>query len=327
MGLGRMEQKDWVRTGFAVLVTLILLWFLLQQIQMQDIMQVLSHVQLFFVLLAFLSYAVCYLFRAVRFRILLQQKLSLKALFGIVSLHNLFTSLLPFRTGELSYLYLTKRRGIPLPEGIASLLMARLFDFLTVSLVFFVSMPFLIEIPLALQRVLWMVGLFLLFVVIFITFLLWLGEPFLNFLKSIFFALQLHRIKLLNLFMKKLKEGILATEQLRSRKQLSNVFGTSLLIWIFQYFTYYSLIVAMGLPVSLLMVIVATSFISLASAIPLQGIAGFGVNETVWSIPYILLGLEQTLAISSGFVQHIIILVFYTILGLVGFMMTREKNK
>lgn len=319
-------QRGW-KIAIGVLVSIALVWLLLREVALRDIREVFAELKPAYVFLAFCAYALCYLCRAIRFRTLLMGKLSLAQLFSIVCLHNFFTNLLPSRTGELSYLYLTKQRGIPLPQGIATLLLARLFDFLLLATIFIAAMLSLSEVPLLIAKALWAIVLFLALIAVFLILLLWLGERFLTVLRALFRALRLHRIRLLSMAMRKLQEGVVAATAVRSPRYLGSLLLSSMMIWLFQYLTYYSLVQGMGLEVSLLKVIVAISFISLASAIPIQGIAGFGVNEGWWTLSYTALGLEKTLAISSAFVQHITVVIFYAVLALVGMLMLHPASK
>ena len=310
-----------------ILTTAVLLWFLLREIQFQHIGAVLSALRPWFISLAAVSYVFCYAARAWRFRILLSRRLPFVPLFGIVSLHNFFTSILPARTGELSYVVLTHNRKIPVSHGLATLLLARLLDFLVVTVVFFVTLPLLPAIPGPLQGALWMIAIFLGIITTGIVAFLCLGERFVILLRVVLEQLRLGRVPIVSRVLGKLQEGVAISAELRTLRNITLLLGSTIFVWIFQYLTYFALVHGMGMDLPLHIVVLAMSFISLASAIPIQGIAGFGVNEGWWTVAYTALGLETTLAISSGFVQLIVILFFYTILGLLGLLILRWPKK
>lgn len=67
--------------------------------------------------------------RALRFWVLLGRNVSLGVLVAITMARNLFVDLLPARLGELSYVYLlTRRAKRPIEDGLATLVLAVLFD-------------------------------------------------------------------------------------------------------------------------------------------------------------------------------------------------------
>jgi len=56
-----------------------------------------------YLIAGFVLYACSYLFRALRFHILLNREVGMKNLFSIVCVHNMANNILPARTGELSF--------------------------------------------------------------------------------------------------------------------------------------------------------------------------------------------------------------------------------
>ena len=67
--------------------------------------------------------------RSLRYRILLGPKVRMSLLTAIVFVRNLFVDLAPARLGELSYVYLLRRRaGLRIEDGLASLMLSVAFD-------------------------------------------------------------------------------------------------------------------------------------------------------------------------------------------------------
>ena len=81
-------------------------------------------------------YLLLNLFRALRFRLLLDQKhLPIRVLFPIALYHNFWVRTLPFFAGEFSYIALLRRYlKQPISSGVSSLLFSRLFELLLVLL-------------------------------------------------------------------------------------------------------------------------------------------------------------------------------------------------
>ena len=114
--------------GLGVSITLII--YLAGQIDYSHFLRLAKNVPLWFFFLLFALFLLLNIFRALRFRILLDRKeLPLAVLFPITLCHNFFVRTLPLMVGEFSYIVLLRRHlKIPVGEGLRSLFEARLFD-------------------------------------------------------------------------------------------------------------------------------------------------------------------------------------------------------
>jgi len=61
------------------------------------------------------------------------------------------------------------------------------------------------------------------------------------------------------------------------------------------------------------------------SILPIQGIGGFGTLEGSWAISFMAMGVTKEAAISSGFVMHIISIIYLAILFIIGFTGLNKK--
>ena len=111
--------------GFGVSAILVI--YLARQIDYPHFLRLAKNVPLWFFFLLFALFLLLNIFRALRFRILLdQQELPLGVLFPITLCHNFFVRTLPLMVGEFSYIALLRRHlKIPVSEGIRSLFEAR----------------------------------------------------------------------------------------------------------------------------------------------------------------------------------------------------------
>jgi len=108
----------------------ILVIYLARQIDYPHFIRLAKNVPLWFFCGLFALFVLLNVFRALRFRVLLDRKeLPLGVLFPITLCHNFFVRTLPLMVGEFSYIALLRRHlKIPVSEGIRSLFEARLFD-------------------------------------------------------------------------------------------------------------------------------------------------------------------------------------------------------
>ena len=180
-----------------IILTILLVIMLLSQIQVADIIKTLLTVDPLYILLGFALYIFGCFFRALRFYILLNGDVGLRDMFNIVCIHNMMNNLLPARTGELSYIHLLKKcHNKKVGDGVATLFVARVFDIISISLLFSVSALMVKDLPEMFTRVVLFIVFFLGLIVIFLISLLYLGNSILTLVKMFFerFGLEGKRI-------------------------------------------------------------------------------------------------------------------------------------
>ena len=136
-----IANRRWLPKLFGLILTLLLIFILVSRIEPEEIVEAIQRLNPYMVLLGFFVYLGGLLSRAFRFKIVLNNKeLRYYDLFTIVAVSNLINNVLPARTGELSYIYLSKKRiKVPLKHGVASLLVVRIFDAISISTILLLS--------------------------------------------------------------------------------------------------------------------------------------------------------------------------------------------
>jgi glycosyltransferase 2 family protein len=130
----RRRRSIWQIASLAISVGL-MLW-ILSQMDMPEFLQIVKSVAPWSLAGALITYVLLNLFRTYRFRTFMPKPHpSVPELMPIVLYHNFLTRVLPFKTGEISYVVLLNRYlKQPVSEGISSLLSARLFELALVIL-------------------------------------------------------------------------------------------------------------------------------------------------------------------------------------------------
>jgi uncharacterized protein (TIRG00374 family) len=129
---GRRSIWQWA----SIAISVGLMVFVFTQIDLNEFLHIVANVPAWALLGAFITYVLLNYFRTLRFRTFMPQPHpSVVDLFPIVLYHNFLTRVLPFKTGEISYVLLVNRYlRQPVSEGISSLLSARLFELALVIL-------------------------------------------------------------------------------------------------------------------------------------------------------------------------------------------------
>ena len=310
-----------------VIITVVLVAILLSQIKIADIIATLAGIDPLYLVAGFVLYVCSYLFRALRFYILLNGEVGIRDLFNIVCVHNMANNILPARTGELSYIYLLKKlHNKKAGEGLATLFVVRIFDFITISLLFLVSAFMMQGLPEMVIKMVWVIALFLGSITIFLIALLYVGNTFLNLVKRFFERFNWDKKYFADFLLRKGEETVDSFEKIKANGKITviSLILTSVSIWLFLYSLNYVFVSGMDINLSYLEVVFASSFAVFTTVLPIQGIGGFGTLESGWAVGFIGVGLTKEIAISSGFGYHIIIWLYFLILGFRGLFRMRK---
>ncbi|RLI87096.1 MAG: hypothetical protein DRO76_02845 [Candidatus Altiarchaeales archaeon] len=308
-------------------VTILLLAVLLSQIDIRDILLVISSISPIYVLLGFILYSISYLLRTLRFDILLDGKVGIKDLFSIVCIHNMSNNLFPARTGEFSYVYLLKKvEKIQTSEGIATLMLARIFDFISIFLLFFISTFMVKDLPLIVSNAILGVTLLLALVVLFLISSLYYGDKLVKIVKDFCSKLGLMKFHLMEFLLEKMGETVNGFNSIRSKNTILYSLIFSIFIWSSLYSMNYVLLKGMNMNIDLWIVILGSTFSIFTTILPIQSIGGFGTMEGAWAISFISLGIPKEMAIASGFGVHIVLFLYFLIWGFFGILRIRRKS-
>ena len=304
----------------AVVITFALVAILLSQIQVADIIVTLAGIDPLYLIAGFILYVCSYFFRALRFYILLNREVGLRDLFNIVCVHNMVNNILPARTGELSYIYLLKKlHNKKTGEGIATLFVARVFDFISISLLFFVSALMIQDLPEIIMKAVWAIAFLMVFIVVFLVAMLYFGESFFNIVRRFFRRFNLEEKHFADYLLRKGEETVESFEKIKTNGQVIGIITVSIGIWVSVYALNYMLVLAMHINLEFFAVLLGSTFLIFATILPIQGIGGFGTYEGGWVVGFMAVGLTKDVAISSGFVVHVIGIFYYVLLGLYGY--------
>lgn len=304
----------------AAIITIALIAILLSQIEVADVVDTLTGIEPVYLVAGFGLYVLSYFFRALRFHILLNKNIGIKNMFNIVCVHNMANNILPARTGEFSYAYFIKKmHNVPIGVGVASLVIVRVFDFITISLIFFVSAMFTRDLPEVISKAIWIIAGVTIFMVLILIALANFGNPFMDVVTKIINRVNGGRIEMIKYLLQKTNETVQSFKLVNS-KQVIWLCIFSMLIWFCNYSMGYILIKEMGIGIPIWEILIGFTFSVFASILPIRGICGFGTSEGVWTIVFMSLGVSKQLSIASGFGYHILLIIYYLIIGCYGMM-------
>lgn len=295
------------RGSFIVSLVILLVfgYFLYEYDVFNQLRKIVGELSLPYLIASLLLYTFTYYFRAKRFTLFFPQ-IKTKDLAAVMAVHTFFNNLLPFRSGEASFpIILKKLFGV---EGIissAALIVARLFDLLSLAIIFTVATLGVA----AGNKTFLIVSLFLAATIV-VTLIA--GFKLLKFLKRKFgFAAAL----------------FFFFSEFNSAKNLLLVFLYSLLNWLTKFTAFYFIIRAGNLNFNFFQTTFAATFGELTTVLPIHSIGGFGTYEAGLVGGFALLGFKGSYALTVAFYFHLLLFTMSGLLALIGWLYLSRRLK
>ena len=320
------------RTVNIILVTglgIFLVYYLLSKINLSDLKSAFLGIYIPSLVIGLVLMFSIDFFKALRQNLLLgKDRVRFGDMFLISLIRNAFNMVLPARTGELSYIYVLKRKfKIPIEIGVSTLAIGLIFDLIIVFSMIIISIIIVginrYEIS-STNIILIAIGLLVITIVL------------LFFLSKIVRVL----IKILEMLLRKYKtlkskkafiyvyEKIIEINKsiiiIQQRKIYWKVYLLSVVTRILKFTSFYFLIHATLYPLgytfaelSFWVIFLATVAAEFSAVLPTHAIAGFGTYEGAFALAFIALGFNEQISIIVGFNYHIINLLETVVLGII----------
>ena len=318
-----MTRNRLVKTAASVLLTLLLLYYFYRTVDFRQVALYVKGVQWGWMAAAALAYCLNYPVRAFRIYYLTRhagQKSYLQTL-QICCRHQFYGRIIPFKVGDLSLVYLLKQiRGVSLGVGGAVLLLIRLFDGVIIILSFLICN---LQVNL---RVLpgWVLLLILAAAIGFVLVSPCLIACVAGWLKRSP-AANRPAVKKIENTAEKIEE--MMKSSVATPKNILVIGLISLVMWFFVYFSMHGVVRAFGQDISFYQTVVASFLASAAAFLPINGIGGFGMVETGWTLGFTLLGMERAAALSSGSVSNTMSFLLICMFGMLSYLPIWRNRK
>jgi uncharacterized membrane protein YbhN (UPF0104 family) len=297
--------------AFSILLSVVVLLLIATQVDLRAVFDVLRRAVLPWLLLSLIVYLLSYVLRTVRIAWLLEpRRFSAPALFSAVGLYGVFVYLMPARTGEATLPVLLKARmNVPLAESTAALLVARFFDFLSVTL----SLPFVLlalRQRLPIEVVYTSIGFLVVMALAAGVYFLWLGRRSISADESgAATGLWARAVRWLRQLLVQLGR------QARNGGQV-RLLLISLAVWLCIYLDFYLIAGALGQWLEFAQIIVLAALLVPLTVSPLQGVAGLGAYEAGWVLAFAIFGQPTAQGLLLAVGSHAVLVVFTLLLAL-----------
>ena len=326
--MNRKQFQQVAKIGLPTVLAIVVAYFLLKQIDLQQIPQTLSRLSIEALLIGFISYCLLVLAKTLRFRALLNLESRVHQIFPILALHTFWGNILPMRTGDVSYVYLMQRRQqVDATQGIASLLVASLIDLvLLMGLVIVTAWLLRTELRETFSgSVLYLLPLLVGGSLIAgIVSVYTVPNTCLKFAKRCAAPLLHLDVRPISWGVKKALEVLQQLIAFRSNQRFLEVWLYSLLCLIIRFGFQCYLVREMGIDIPMSEVLFALAFTNVFNLFPVQTVGNFGTTEFpfVWLLHHF--GTSVAIATVAGFSLHILILLYCLPLGVYGSLTNRR---
>lgn len=271
-----------------------------------------------FLVIIFALYCGSLLLRGWRFRVVQETSVCGPnlAYILIAALHNAANQVMPFRSGELAFPFLSKRYfDRSMGHSVASLIFVRFVELMVLVCLVISGLLFLVRDSGSQNtKVLILSGMLLLMM------LIWKILPrLLNVLSCVLIAMAGNGEGCLLGLLNKMANIVNAIkEELgRGKNVWVHLLVLSLTVanWLKLMGIYWSVLLSIGIHVSYVQTIVGSSVAAVAQFIPIGSLGNVGPLEAGWTLGFLLVGIEAKEALKAGIILHLIMIVYSIIIA------------
>ena len=319
----RLESsvKRW-QFWLGIAVSAVFLLWALQGLDLKQVFSYLQHGNYLWLIPSVAVYFLAVLVRTWRWDYLLRplKRISIRRLFPVVVIGYMGNNIFPFRIGELLRAYVLKRNeDVSISSSLATIVVERIFDGLTMLLFVFVALPTVPSLPDGLRYIVIVGGV--LFLGALVVFLFLAAKP--NVAARIYNPLidhllpQKYGVKLRGF----IERFILGLAALRDVRQVFMIFFTSILIWLLETVKYWFVMHAFQMDLSFFTLMLMNGIVNLSTTLPAA--PGYiGTFDAPGIAVLVAFNVARELATAYTLVLHAALWLPITLLGF--FYMIRE---
>jgi uncharacterized protein (TIRG00374 family) len=313
-----MFIKNKILMAVLTVISLGIFFYFLLNVDLIQAKKLLLGLDYKFIILALVCYLITQIFKTIRFRSLIfSQKISLRGLLKIELAHSFFCRLMPFKTGELSYIFLLRERyRVEAVEGLSTLAIARVFDIFIIFI--FLAAAVFLNMSHWLVFYKYLLGFIILGLILFIIYFFILNNQrvlnhLINYCSGVKRGSQTKLI-----LVAKIKQALEAFIMVNRHKKTGQIILITLLFWgVILGFDYF-LILSLGLDfLNLYQIFLLLVIINIAAGLPISAAAEAGTLEGGFVFTLLFFGINKITAINQALVFHLLLLIISLIFFLV----------
>lgn len=299
-----MNKKIIFKHLFSILTSLLILYFLIKILGDINIEQINYFLEIKIILISAVIYLMVKILNTFRYNLVFKTKDFFKTI-NILFYCNFILSLIPFRMGEISYITsFEKHYGISKIKSIANLMVVRLFDYLSICFLSFVT--FLLsfkKIDLITENKSLTYPLYLAIII------------------SVIFVLLILFLRKGNVFLEKIKKYVDFSRI--NKREIFFISLWSIFYWLLRFNLGIYLLNMTGINIGYFEIFFISTLMMIISLIPIQTFAGFGIFEGGWIAALMLFGISKDGLLDKITAVHVLGLINVIICGIISWVFLR----
>jgi glycosyltransferase 2 family protein len=309
-----MNKKILIKYLFSIFLAIIILAILIKQVRDYNISEIIK-INIYILLFSLIFFSFIKLVNTIRYAYLCNIKFAPK-LFFILCYSNMMLSILPFRTGELSYIReLKKNYNKSYKNSAKNLIILRFLDYVVIFLIFLISSLFVaVKVRNDYVKIISII-FFISLIVFFILLKSLKSGKIINITKN----------KKINKLFKIFNEGsqsILKT----SKKEITILFLISFIYWILRLMMGYIILLMLGVKLSFAVVIFISLLMLLIGLLPINTIGSFGIFEGGWTYFLVNFGYSYNQALPLSIQYHVVLFIVPLIYGVTSYLILKIRK-
>ncbi|MEO8396967.1 MAG: lysylphosphatidylglycerol synthase transmembrane domain-containing protein [Chloroflexota bacterium] len=308
-------MRRWIILAASLVVSVVFLWLALRDVPLTEVLNGIRQADPLWIVLSFVGVFGALAGRAVLWRGLLDNRLSLVHSFHILNI-TMMLNQLPLRAGEVVRTLLTTRYNIPVVTAATSIVVERLLDVVTVVVILAIGLTRLPNAPPGMAQAAELFGAAA--VIAFVVMVSFARYPQIADRVLIWLENRLPMLKRLNL-QTRADEVLDGLRPLTHARRAIHAIVWEIISWSFSLITFYCLERALGIQnVDLgLMMLLGVSLASFSIAIPVS-VAAIGPFEGAVRVAGNAVNMSAVAATTLGFLFHGITVLGYAFWGVIG---------
>ena len=309
-------RRDTLIILMSIIVSGAVFAYVLRDVPLQEVAESIRQASIGWVIVCLLMNILSVWTRGIRWRIMLQNRLTVKDSLLIMGVTYLLNQL-PLRFGEIARSFIAAQRGIPIMTAATSIVVERLIDTLLVVIFVAFSVAQLPDVPPSVTsgaQLFAILGVIGFAILLFFAYFPNIPRSILKWLMGILPILE--RLPLAD-FLEQVLDGL---QLLKDFKTFSYVMLWTGIAWFTSIFGVYAAAKSLGVDENIWLVsIMGVSMAALSIAIPVS-VASIGLIEGAFQVVGELVNLEIVTYTALGFMFHGMMVLGYVITGIIGIL-------
>jgi len=299
-------SKKYIKFIILTFIAFLLVYILLQFTSLQSFKQTFSQITLSLFFGGLILYFLIILLRSVQLKYVANNKVSLKDSLFINSFGLFSLNILPFRSGELSYLYLLRKKKLSIHSSLSCLYVLRLSEFTAMFSILFLSFLYVGLKNVMITKIIFISAIFMAILAIIFLIIIFKTSYLRIFKHIIYRVIPARQAKKIVKFF----SGVLqSVKEIGITKTIVAIL-MALIVALIKMTLSYAFFIILVQPASFILILFGLSLFFIISALPINPPGNLGTFEGILTSIFVALEFSVEKLVNYSFILHFFILFY-----------------